>query len=159
MVRTTISELAVAEQSPSDIAPSALVDLYQRATAVGSMLDRFKAAIKAQVEQAGGIIATGNGQALKIIDAGRDVIDARTAWPILSKELSQDELNGCTTIKKTEMLDAIGNHAPRGQKKLVKQAIMEKLTAAGAVTRNEFTMLRVVRSEIEAHTKEIGNGE
>jgi hypothetical protein len=133
------------------------VDMYQRVKALSAVIDRFKEMVRATVEQAGGELVGGSGQRLVLVPQSRDNINAALAWPVISPVLSQEELATCTSIKKKEMLDAIATHAPRGQKGKSKTTIMEELVAAGAITKTEFTALRVMQPKEESKEIEIGN--
>jgi hypothetical protein len=127
--------------------PNTIIELYQKASAVNGLVEKFKSHVRAAVFQAGGELVGTNGQKLALVTASRDTIDARKAWVVLSEELTEDELSACLTVKKSAAFDAVAAHAPRGQKKAEKDRVMNALIEAGAVSKSEFTQLRVMQAK------------
>lgn len=130
------------------VEPDAVIYLYERVGALSKRIEQFKKAVRARVEQSGGILS-GCDKRLAFISQNRDTIDARKAWPILSRVLSEDELADCMAVNKGDMLKAVAEQAPRGQKGKAKDAIMEELRNAGAVTTKDVKPLRLLQGAVK----------
>jgi hypothetical protein len=138
------------------VGPDELIELHTKSKAVVAMVEQFKKSLRAHVEQTGGQLVGSNGTALKLIPSSRDRINAALAWPILSQELTLEDLAGCTEISKGKMQDAIASHAPKGQKKHAIHLIMEALRKVGAAKTTEFTQMRLVQAKNQIKELEIG---
>jgi hypothetical protein len=130
------------------------VRLWERTGTAQAFLEKARTVLKAQVEAAGGTIQ-GDGKALMLKDRTKQTINARPAWPVLAKALTEDELADCVTIGKTAVLDAVGAKASRGQKKYAKEAIVKALEDAGAIETTTYKVITVVQALPEAQTKEL----
>lgn len=159
IVRKTVSDLTAGEADGLPTLPARIVDLYERVKTVAAMCDHFREHARAACDQAGGRLCGSNGSDLALIASNRDEIGIASGWPVIAKHLSQQEFAPAVKISKTALLDAMAAKAPRGQKKAVKESLMDELRAAGAVTVNEITQLRMVRAVDANQTKELSQGE
>ncbi|MDD4888898.1 MAG: DUF2800 domain-containing protein [Phycisphaerae bacterium] len=144
MIQSTIESLVHMEM-PTDLTTgAAILDLYGRIKVVSQAVEQFKSYCRQQLE-AGRKIDDGNGRSLTLASRGRDAIDARLAWPILSRVLTEDELAASATINKGRMLEAVAGKAPARARGRARAEMMEALEQAGAVSRTEYRVLTEVR--------------
>lgn len=108
--------------------------------------------LKALVVGRGGEIAGRDG-VLVTSPVPRYNIDPIKAWPLCEAELTVEELAEATTLSKTKLLDAIGDHAPKGQKGKAKEAFWEELQEADAVEQQDSLQLRYKKAKLITKTK------
>ncbi len=148
IVQTTVEDLAMMDSRPGEIQPGRLAELYPAVQSVERLCEAFRDTLRATVA-ANGPIPVPDGKQLALIPSNRESIDAQIGWPVLAQHLSQNELAPCVKIRKTELLKAVADKAPRGQKGKVKTALMDELHDAGAVSTKVTNSLRVVRRETQ----------
>ena len=149
IVRSAIADLADFDPQQSlrgELAPR-VIDLYERVRVLAKQVDAFKAAIKAEVETNGPIV--GDGTQICLGTRRQQTIDAQIAWPILAETLNEDELAGCVKLSKPKMLEAVAGHSAKGQKGKDKDAILEKLEEAGAISVAVTHPLQVKKTDKE----------
>lgn len=165
MNRSSIDQLGLVPVQDAALPMSpATVDMYQRVKALSTVIDRFNEMVRATVEQAGGELPGSSGQSLKLVPSSKPHIDAKKAWPVILgfheiapvSPISNDDLAPAVEIGKGKLLDIVAEHATKGQKGKVKAAMTEALEQAGALTKKEFSVLRVVQTK---EIKELQSGE
>jgi len=132
-----------AEQASDD----ELVSFKIKAGTVDALMKNALTLLKAIVVGRGGEIATPHG-VLATLHVPRYKIDPIKAWPFCEAELSKDELAAATTLSKGAILDAVADHAPKGQKGKAKDAFWEQLQEADAVDQTESLQLRYKKAKI-----------
>ena len=74
----------------------------------------------------------------------------RKAWPIISEELDEDDIEACISISATKLKKALMNKAEHGQKAAFMKEMMEKLEKAGALIQGApRKSLKIIRIEEE----------
>ena len=138
---TALRDLAT--RSPAAMAAAGTI--YQRVGLIEQACKAFRDSIREEVE-ARGPLDLGNGTEIKLIPTSRDVLDPIKSWPILAEVLSEEQLALAVKVSKTAALEAVAAGVEKGKAK-AKDAVMDRLRAAGAVTTETFTQLRVVKKE------------
>lgn len=144
ILRTTVEDLALMDEKPADIQLAQLGRIYPAVQNVERLCKAYRDMARAAVAVKGPI-PVDDDMELALVASNRETIDAKTAWPILTKHLTEAELAPAVTISKTKVLKAISDKAARGQKGKVKAAVIDALKAAGAITTKQIQSLRVVR--------------
>ncbi len=66
---------------------------------------------------------------------GKDVIDPRKAWPILSDHgFTDDDVARCVKMTKGAIMDVVGSKTPRGTKQAARGQLLDDLRNGGAIT-------------------------
>jgi hypothetical protein len=159
MIAPILDQLQIVD-STGEIQAESLLEYYERSKVIKNLCVRFGSFVHATVEAAGGEIIFADGRRLALTDEGRDDINAKLSWPILRKILSDAQLADIMKLAKGDMLRAIADAAPRGEKGKAKTNVMQELRDAGAVKRTEFKKLHVYHSKKkESAIGEIENSE
>jgi len=119
-----------------------------------SMLEDAIATYKAMVRERiilGGPMALPNGTEVYLSEFSKDVIDPRKAWPLLTEELSDEELAGCMRVGVTAIKDAIrakiraefDGKPPKGALGEAVKVLWESLQEAGAIDQTPQSQTRV----------------
>lgn len=134
LVQSALVEIGAEGPAVSPAAMPEIVRMYRegKLSVVQGLLDQIDHIIRDYI-QAVGPIDLGNGRELALVGERRDTIDPLKAWAVMSEHLTNDELAPCLKVSKTALLDAVADLAGKGQKGKAKAALMEELTAAGAV--------------------------
>ncbi len=133
----------VVAEGPGPLAPADLAALYPRAQMLEKALEAYRKALRLAVQEHGPL-PIGDGRVVSLAEQSRDVIDARTAWPILQElGLTDDELAAATSIAKGAIEDAIKDKAPRGMKQKRLMQALERLRQSGALIRTTHQRLEV----------------
>lgn len=113
---------------PADMIYSA----YQQAKLLEQAIKEFKSQLSQELGQAGPLpIPQKEGYALDLIERqGKASLDMAKAWPVITEELTREELRGIIDIPLTKLKDAVAAKAERGQKKARIDALMERLDGA-----------------------------
>ena len=149
LVKTTISELRLQDDEEVALPAKAdqVLDLYERASVVAGLCERFRGHVRALVaQQPEQRLVTGGAKDLAIVTQDRQQIRPAAGWPILTKHLTLDELEPCITIGKTALMDAIGAKTPRGRKGKARAEVLAELVEAEAITIKPVAQLRTVRA-------------
>lgn len=152
MVRRDVAALsdkalvARAECELEKMAPTDILSLYEKASLVENFAGRVRAAVKAHVAARGTV--TANGLSLQLESEPRRKLDPLLAWPVLEAAGFRDEDFAATMtlgISKVEKL--VASKAGKGKGAGAVRQIASELEAAGAVSLDEITKLRVFRSK------------
>lgn len=127
-----------------------LTDRLRKVKWLQSRCEQFIEAAREYVKKAGAV-PTGDGRTLVIKTQKQDKIDPRTAWPVLRKRLSEDEIASALSISKGALVDMVKAKRPtgRGAPKVGEyiNEFMAELDAVGALSQNEINMMREVQDE------------
>lgn len=114
---------------------------------VKKAVDEYRDLLMHQIKHLGASIPVGEGRELVAQPVSRRVINARKAWPILKKELTDDQLAEITSLGVGKVQKAIQANATSGSKKERSEAIMAALDTAGALKSVEHEQLREIETE------------
>jgi len=134
---------ATAEQASDD----ELIRFKVHMSTFNALVKNAADLLKALVVGRGGEI-TGPDGVLVTTAVPRYDIDPIKAWPLCEAELTTEELAAATTLSRTKILDAIGDHAPKGQKGKMKNAFWEELQEADAVDQKDSLQLRYKKAKL-----------
>jgi len=147
----TAMSRALADSQFSETAEKAsddeLVQLKVKAGAVKGLIDNAMDLLKAIVVGRGGEVASPQGVLVTTYRPSY-IIDTLTAWPICEGILNQRELADACRLSKTALLDGVGNHYPRGQKKKGKDAFWDELCDAEAVEQKDSLVLQLKKAKL-----------
>ena len=124
------------------------------------MLANIKAtwdqAVKVDIREHGPVDC-GDGYKLALVpEKGRREIDTLKAWPIMSANLTDDELASCLTVGVTSLQDAIAKKAPPRKGSEAKRQLWAALEEAGAVSQGTVEKLKEIRNQnMPTENKEI----
>jgi hypothetical protein len=126
---------ALAEGSTgSELAPAALAALYPQRSMLRRALDAYDSVLKAHLES-GARLPTGDGKEVYLDEVERKTIAPRIAYRVLTAEgFTAEELASCMEIHKGAVEEVVAAKAPPRGKGRAKTEIIEKLSAAGAVS-------------------------
>lgn len=105
--------------------------------------DEFLSVLRTRVQEIGDVPA-GDGLVLKIVTQHRRVLDAQKAWPVLSQQLSEDQIAEACSISISKCQDLVAAGAERGMKGTARQQLAEELDKAGALSTKPVEQLREV---------------
>lgn len=158
MIRAVVTglDLWTAEGRDRDVLALAdKVDQYEKAGAIALLCERFREQTRALVIQNGGAILGRDGRRLVAELQTRDSFDSEMVLSELSERYSVAEMASFVTVRKGDLLKLVTRAAPRGHKGEAREAFMQKLRDAGAVSTNESFSIRIRQSE----NKEVEIGE
>lgn len=122
-----------------------LADFWQVCGQVEKLIVAGRAAVRAQIEQAGGELRQ-NGKIMRLATRERRVLDTRAAWPILA-DLLNSGLAEAVSISLPKAQDAYARTFGRGGKGKAKAELAEKLQKAGAVRTEPYTAMEIEDTE------------
>jgi len=123
---------------------SALARIYPAFKEVKKLVDTFDKMLTTRLVE-GAALSLGNGKILTLSEQEYDQIDPLIAWPFMQARLTDTQIAQVLSVGKRDLLDAIAEGAPRGQKGKVKDEFLGELREAGAVHRHK----RMVKTEVE----------
>ena len=115
--------------------------LHERARALKGALERYDAALRIALQD--GPIAMPDGRRLELRERQIERIKPREAWGIIEGAIGLDAMAEAITISKTEIMRAVGDLAPRGQKGRAQAALAQALRDAGAIETETQTRVEV----------------
>lgn len=125
--------------------PVVLPRLYRQAQLLGKALRQYNDALR-MVLATDGAQTDGQGGTLDLVTRGRDDIDPREAWAILTDEgFSDDELAACASLSSGAVYDVIASKAPKGRKGKERARLKERLREAGAINRHEYQTIQLTK--------------
>lgn len=138
--RSAISSLVVAaETKPTR---ESLAELWEQSRLLKQALAVYESCLDDAL--ADGPLPLPDGREIVLVEQSRDQIDARKAWPVMTAAgLTQDDIASVLSVKKSALLDVVGNRAKRGEKASQRKNIMIQLDQAGAITRRTFNKKQV----------------
>lgn len=158
IVRSALEELTGVPASKADVLLGELnnpaqrgivggevASLFERLGMIEQAIEGFRQHVKENVKQLGPL-DVGGGRVLKIIESNRDKLDPVKSWPVVCEVLTEAEIAPAITLSKTKILDAVGAKVEKGKGK-AKEAMMEQLKAAGAVSVTTSESLKIVKKE------------
>lgn len=122
-------------------------DLYRRYKFVAKTIEDLAAMVKAFVVEQGGAIPIGNDQQLEIRKENHRHIDFPQAWGTLESALGKTSLMRLLEISRKKLDAAVGEKAAYRQKTKAIKALMDQLTADGAITTKTVEKLEIKRCE------------
>ncbi|TFG86472.1 MAG: DUF2800 domain-containing protein [Gemmatimonadales bacterium] len=145
MVRSTVRELAEFDAEAAERAGLALpvVSLYERVKLVEKQCKAFKSWLTARIA-AHGPLVDGDRQ-IAMATRNMPVFDARKAWPIVTKALTEDEIEQCLDLKAGKIKELIKAKAPAGDKGKGERDFFLQLEEAGAYWTYPQPFLKVTK--------------
>jgi len=119
--------------------PDRIIELTRQARSVSTAADRVVAAVRMHAAEKGDIV--GSDVKLTLAEQNRKKVDAKLAWPVLQRHLTDDELAKCLDVRLTAANDAVAAKAPPRGGAAAKREFQSDLEAAGAVTNNPVRVL------------------
>lgn len=138
--------LAISEM-PGEVSRVTLGALHERARALEGAIERYAAALRIALRD--GPIQLPDGRRLELRERILERIKPREAWAILESAVGLDAIAGAVKLSKTEIMRAVGESAPKGQKGRVQVALAESLRQAGALETEIQLRIETVRAEKE----------
>lgn len=135
------------ERGLVDLPTEEIVSMIRRGKIVVAAYEAFREAVR-RLAETSGPLDSGDGYLLKICEEnGRREIDTRRAWPLLERQLTQDELRQVLVTPAGKLDDLVAAKAGRGKGAGAKRDLQAALVAAGAVTQGTVRKLKEVRKE------------
>lgn len=124
-----------------------VIDLYAKARNVEKLAGDFVSAVKTRIKTSG-LIEGPDGQVLRLRESPVERLDAEKSAGIIAEatDLMNSEYLACCNLSKTKLLNAVGEHAARGQKGKEKKRVMEALRDGGAVSESTREMIVIDRN-------------
>ena len=116
--------------------PEAILRAWEVAKMVKQAATDFLDSLREEVKKRGGVTIEGKGQLQVCERAGRTNINAKAAWPVMTKILTVEEIGAIVSVGSTALKDAVAAKAKRGEKKQVVDQLIEDLETANALTRS-----------------------
>lgn len=113
-----------------------MANLYGRAVMARDAIDHYFTTLK-QMLQVEGQITSSDGCVMRLREDTRQKVIPGKAMPIIKEHLGDEfmeELVDMITIPKGKLLKAVGDHAPKFEKGMVRDSFLAELLAAGAIT-------------------------
>lgn len=130
-----------------DLPDRDIIAMYRRRSVLLQMFKAVEEETKARVEAAGDVLPDGDGRELRFVKSERRTLDPMLAVPVLEERLTVEEIAACTTIKASQVDDAIAAKTERGSKKAAIEELNDALRAAGAVSIETTKRLMDLRSK------------
>lgn len=130
------------EAAIDEMAPDAVIDLYNQASTVAALAKRVTEAIKTRALR--GPI-DGEKRRLVIVEEQRREIDTLLAWPVLQEHLSTEAMARALDVRITRAEEAIRDAAPRGQAAQQIRDFKAALDSSGAVRLTTQQKIREMR--------------
>lgn len=121
-----------------------LAETRSNVSYIAKRCEEFMEVLRAQVIEVGGEIPAGDGKVLKIIEVNRRSLDAQKAWPVLARQLNDEQIAGVCKISLSKCQEIVGAKAERGTKGAVRKQLADDLEEAGAVIPSITKQLREV---------------
>lgn len=118
------------ETAIDEMAPDAVIDLYNQASTVAALAKRVTDAIKARATREP---IEGEKRRLVVVEEQRREIDTLKAWPVLQEHLSTEAMAGALDVRISRAEQAIRDAAPRGQAAKQIREFSAALESSGAV--------------------------
>jgi hypothetical protein len=130
--------------------------VHRKLKMIASIKEHWDGALKNRIRESGPVDC-GDGFKLALVpERGKREIDTLKAWPIISANLTDDELAPCLRVGVTAIQDAIAKKAPPRKGAESKRQLWTDLEAAGAVSQGTVEKLKEIRSQnLPTETKEI----
>jgi len=121
----------------------ALAAVWDQSRALKQAIEKYEKAVDLAIEPTGALELP-DGRRIEHMVVTRDHIDARKAWPVLTKAgLGADDINRALTVSKTKLLGMVSARAARGRKVAEKTNLVTALDIAGAISRTASRRKRV----------------
>jgi hypothetical protein len=127
------------ESGLATMAPQRVIEVVRRAKLVGVVAEKVREAARHFVATRGDI--TGDDARLTMQVEQRRLVDIIAAWPILERNLSDEELAGCVDVRLSRVNDAVTKKAPPRKGAAVRRALATELEEAGAISTREIMKL------------------
>jgi len=114
--------------------PSDLVRLWELTGAAEKAAKDIRDQIRQELGRRGPDGITADGKTMFLSTTKKKVVDVVEAWPVLTRELTQEQLVPCLTVGLTRLEEAIKATAPRGQKDARVKEIYKELEAVRGLT-------------------------
>lgn len=130
------------ETAIDDMAPDAVIDLYNQASTVAALAKRVTDAIKARATREP---IDGEKRRLVVVEENRREIDTLKAWPVLQEHLSTEAMASALDVRISRAEEAIRAAAPRGQGAKQIREFNAALESSGAVTVKSQSKIKELR--------------
>lgn len=124
--------------------PQKLAELWPMVSMLSKSIDQYKDAVKTAIKTHGPLTLK-IGDELRIKEQDQQKIELTTASAEILQQAGVDLYGLSLTLSKTPVLAAVAKAAGRGNGKNAKEAVLEKLDAAGAIRHSTVEKLEVVR--------------
>jgi hypothetical protein len=130
--------------------------VHRKLKMLASIKEHWDEALRNDI-RANGPVDCGDGFQLALVpEKGKRDIDTLKAWPIISANLTDEELAPCLRIGVTAIQDAIAKKAPPRKGAEAKRQLWAALEAADAVHQGTVEKLKEIRTQnLPTETKEI----
>jgi len=141
VVSSAVAELSDMLPATGGVNGVAMAAALNKVRMVEGVCRKAREFIKQQVVM-GGPIPTKPGFALQIRTDTQEKIMPLQAWPILLRELTEEEMAQVLKVGKTALMDVVSAKAGKGQKGKSKVAVMDALRQQGALKDKVVESLR-----------------
>jgi hypothetical protein len=124
-----------------------LVEFHRRRKVLESVLKLADEAERAEVDKRGDVFDDAGNVLHFVEENGQRDVDALKAWPVLTANLSDEELAPCLKVRLGEVEKTIAAKAGKGKGAAAKRELAEALGAAGAVTQPKSRKLKLHRKD------------
>lgn len=143
VMETDATLAGAVEQDVRELAPTKLLEMWDRWKTVKAFGESFEKAVRRALE-AGPIIA--DGRTLELVEQQRREVDVLRAWPAIEKRLDDAEVAACLSVSISELENQVGKKAGRGKGAEAKRELAAELEEAGAITTKTMKLVKEKRT-------------